>query len=196
MGGVLVYITATILIKTFPGNAAYRGLLWSLPAVAGGIGMVTINWDQKLALLVCMILTGSTYGVTYIVALGWTSSSAAGYTKKLTRNVMFMVGYCVGNLVSPQSWVPSAKPRYYGAWISMVVVSWTGTPLVLLVIRFILIKRNSERTALAAEKSDGELDSGFVTVDVEEDGEVVQKRVAIEMLDLTDLENKEFIYPL
>ncbi|KAH6720433.1 hypothetical protein BKA61DRAFT_594861 [Leptodontidium sp. MPI-SDFR-AT-0119] len=142
------------------------------------------------------ILAGSTYGVTYIVALGWTSSSAAGYTKKLTRNVMFMVGYCVGNLVSPQIWVPSAKPRYYGAWISMVVVSWTGTPLILLVIRFILIKRNSERRALAGEKSDEELDRGFVTVDVEEDGEVVQKRVAIEMLDLTDLENKEFIYPL
>ncbi|CZT12429.1 probable permease of the major facilitator superfamily [Rhynchosporium agropyri] len=194
--GVCVYITATILIKTFPGNAAYHGLLWCLPAIAGGIGMVTISWDQKLALLACMILAGGTYGVTYIVALGWTSSSAAGYTKKLTRNVMFMVGYCVGNLVSPQIWVPSARPRYYGAWISMVVVSWCGTPLILLAIRYILIRRNIEREALRAEAFDGHSDLGFATVDIEENGEIIQKRVAIEMLDLTDMENLEFIYPL
>lgn len=201
--GVCVYITATFLIKLFPGNAAYHGLLWCLPAIAGGIGMVTIPWDKKLALLACMILAGGTYGVTYIVALGWTSRSAAGYTKKLTRNVMFMVGYCAGNLVSPQIWVPAAKPRYYGAWISMVIVSWTGTPIVLLVIRWILIRRNQERRAWIAEKSasegsDGERDgeSGYVVVDVEEDGVVVRRKVKVEMLDLTDLENKEFIYPL
>ncbi|KAK0101323.1 hypothetical protein ONS95_006499 [Cadophora gregata] len=201
--GVLVYITATILVKAFPGNAAYHGLLWCLPGIAGGIGMVTIEWDRKLALLACLILAGGTYGVTYIVALGWTSSSAAGYTKKLTRNVIFMVGYCAGNLVSPQIWVPSAKPRYYGAWISMVAVSWMGMPVVLFVIRWILIRRNKERRSWAAEKSasegeDGDVEgeSGFVTVDVEEEGVVVRRKVRVEMLDLTDLENKEFIYPL
>lgn len=62
--------------------------------------MVITPWGQKLGLLTCLLLAGHTYGITYIIALGWMTSSAAGYTKKLTRNDMFMLGYNVGNLVS------------------------------------------------------------------------------------------------
>ncbi|CRK20832.1 hypothetical protein BN1708_017823, partial [Verticillium longisporum] len=96
--------------------------------------MVTVDWEQKIGLLGCLILAASTYGVTYIIALGWTTSTAAGYTKKLTRNVMFMLGYSVGNLVSPQIWVAGNGPRFYGAWASMISVSWVGTPIILWII--------------------------------------------------------------
>jgi len=155
--------------------------------------MVTIPWEKKLSLLACMILAGHTYGITYVIGLGWTTSSTAGYTKKLTRNMMFMLGYSVGNLVSPQIWVPSKAPRYYGAWSSMIIVSWAGTPAVLYLIRFILKMRNEERERWAAELSDDERE-GFV--EEEEDGRIVKKKVELAMLDLTDLENKFFIYPL
>ena len=157
--------------------------------------MMALAWDRKLALLACMLLAGKTYGVTYIIALGWTTSSAAGYTKKLTRNVLFMLGYSVGNLVSPQIWVPSAAPRYYGAWASMTVVSWVGTPAILVLIRFILKRRNEERRVWIEELGEGERGMGVVE-EVDEGGEVVERKVDIAMLDLTDLENKFFIYPL
>ncbi|KAK7751811.1 hypothetical protein SLS62_006297 [Diatrype stigma] len=193
--GVALCVIAAIVLKWYPRNLAVHGLVWCIPAVAGGIGMVTIPWDNKLGLLTCMLLAGHTYGITYIIALGWTTSSAAGYTKKLTRNVMFMLGYSVGNLVSPQIWVPSAAPRYYGAWISMIVVAWVGTPAILFVIRFILARRNAEREVWIAELSEDERESGRVE-QLDENGQVVTRKVEIAMLDLTDMENKFFIYPL
>lgn len=192
--GVAVCIVAAVALKYWPRNLALHSTVWCIPAVAGGIGMVAIDWEQKLGLLACLLLAAHTYGVTYIIALGWTTSSAAGYTKKLTRNVMFMLGYSVGNLVSPQIWVPSAKPRYYGAWASMIVVSWVGTPVILWIIHFILARRNRERQEWIASLSDDER-AGYVE-QVDETGKTVQVKVDLAMLDLTDLENKHFIYPL
>ena len=193
--GVVLCIIAAIALRKFPGNLAFHGLFWCIPAIAGGIGMVTIDWDKKLALLACLLLAGHTYGITYIIGLGWTTSSAAGYTKKMMRNVMFMLGYSVGNLVSPQIWVPSAAPRYYGAWVSMVVVAWAGTPAILFIIRFILKRRNEERQEWIASLSEDERDLGRVE-QLDENGELVVRKVEIALLDLTDLENKFFIYPL
>ncbi|GAB1197924.1 hypothetical protein APSETT444_007230 [Aspergillus pseudonomiae] len=193
--GVVLCIVATFVLKWFPKYLAIHGLFWCLPAIAGGIGMVAIPWDNKLALLACMLLAGHTYGITYIIALGWTTSSAAGYTKKLTRNVMFMLGYSVGNLVSPQIWVPSAAPRYYGAWVSMIVISWAGTPAILFTIWFILARRNEERRKWMAELSDSEREEGCVE-QLDENGQIIRRKVDLAMLDLTDLENKFFIYPL
>ncbi|KGO75817.1 Major facilitator superfamily domain, general substrate transporter [Penicillium italicum] len=145
--GVLVCIIGAYALRWWPSNLALHGLFWCVPAIAGGIGMVAMDWDQKLGMLACLLLAGHTYGNTYIIALGWTTSSAAGYTKKLTRNVMFMVGYSIENICSPQIWVPRDAPRYYGAWISIIVVSWAGTPLILFIIRFLLKRRNDERKA-------------------------------------------------
>ncbi|KAB8236046.1 major facilitator superfamily domain-containing protein [Aspergillus alliaceus] len=193
--GVVLCIIATFILKWFPKYLAIHGLFWCLPSIAGGIGMVAIPWDNKLSLLACLLLAGHTYGITYIIALGWTTSSAAGYTKKLTRNVMFMLGYSVGNLVSPQIWVPSAAPRYYGAWVSMIVVSWAGTPAILFIIWFILARRNEERKKWIAGLSESEREEGCVE-QLDENGQIVRRKVDLAMLDLTDLENKFFIYPL
>ncbi|CAH0024760.1 unnamed protein product [Clonostachys rhizophaga] len=190
--GILNCIVAAFALKKFPNNLALHSSVWCLIAVAGGIGMVTVPWDRTIALLACMFLSAHTYGVTYIIALGWTNSSAAGYTKKLTRNVMFMLGYSIGNLVSPQIWVPSAKPRYYGAWASMIVVSWVGTPTILWIIHFILARRNRIRKEKIAQ---GLTNNAYVE-EVDENGETIKVKVDLAVLDLTDLENEEFIYPL
>lgn len=193
--GVFCCIVATIALRRWPRNIAFHASVWCLPSIAGGIGMVAIDWERKIALLACLILASNTYGVTYIIALGWTTSTAAGYTKKLTRNVMFMLGYCVGNLVSPQIWVPSAAPRYYGAWISQILIAWVGTPAILLLIRLILGRRNSKREQALAELSADDRDGGYVE-EVNAEGETVKVKVNIAVLDLTDLQNKSFIYPV
>ncbi|KAE8150741.1 major facilitator superfamily domain-containing protein [Aspergillus avenaceus] len=192
--GMALCIAATFILRAYPGRLALHGLVWCLPAIAGGIGMVTIPWERKLGLLACLLLAGHTYGITYIIALGWTTSSAAGYTKKLTRNVMFMIGYSVGNIVSPQIWVPGAAPRYYGAWVSMIVVAWAGTPAILFVIHWILSRRNRERMEWMEGLSESEKDGCVEQVD--ENGQVVRRKVDLAMLDLTDLENKFFLYPI
>ncbi|KAK1146826.1 hypothetical protein N8T08_002587 [Aspergillus melleus] len=165
--GTALCIVATLALKYFPKYLALHSAAWCLLAMAGGIGMVATAWSEKLALLACMLLAQNTYSITYIIALGWATSSAAGYTKKLTRNGMFMVGYSVGNLVSPQIWVPSAAPRYYGAW---------------------------QRAEWAAELSEDEKEGCVEQVD--ESGQVVRRKVDLAMLDLTDLENRLFVYPV
>lgn len=193
--GVVCCIFGAFFVKRYPNNIAYWCAFWCMPAVAGGIGMVAIPWENKLGLLACLLLAGQTYGVAYILALGWTTSSASGYTKKLTRNVMFMIAYSISNVIAPQIWVEKDGPRYYGAWIAQVVIAWIFTPVILLVIRLILSRRNKERAAwIAEQKNLGLEDEGYVENDG--GGSATKTKVNLALLDLTDLENRYFIYPL
>lgn len=193
---VICCIVAAVLLRRFPNNNAYWASLWCVPAVAGGIAMVTVPWHNEIGLLACLTLAGGTFGITYIIALGWTTSSAAGYTKKLTRNVLFMAGYGIANIISPQIWVAKDSPRYYPAWIVQIVISWVGTPIILLIVRWILSRRNRERRAWIAEQAAlGNHGVGYVE-QVNEEGQSVKIEVDVSLLDMTDLENKFFIYPL
>ena len=192
-------IVASILMKLFPKNSgAYWGAFWCLPAFAGGIAMVTVPWGKSIPLLACLIIAGGTFGVTYITGLGWTTASAAGHTKKLTRNVLFMVAYGVSNIIAPQIWAAKDAPRYYPAWIVQIVISWVGTPTILLIIRWILSRRNRERRQWIEEQEAlGKHQAGYVTVEeTNGNGQTVNMEVDVSLLDLTDLENKYFIYPL
>lgn len=189
-------VVGTLLLWKFPNNNAYWAVFWIVPAIAGGIGMVATPWNQKIGLLACLTLAGNTFGVSYIIGLGWTTSTAAGYTKKLLRNVLFMAGYGIANIISPQIWVASDAPRYYPAWIVQIIISWVLTPIILLVIRWILAGRNRERrTWIAEQEAKGARPVGIIE-QADDDGQLVKVEVDISLLDLTDLENKYFIYPL
>lgn len=193
--GIFNCCIATLALRWYPNNMALHATFWCLPAVAGGIGMVTIAWHKTIPLLACMFLASQTYGVAYIIALGWTNTTVAGYTKKLARNILFMLGYSIGNLVSPQIWVGSTAPRFYGAWGSMIVVSWCGTPAILWIIHLILLRRNKARQKHLGDFGQQEPERGYVER-LDETGKAVRVSVELAMLDLTDLENKAFIYPL
>lgn len=186
---IMLYVIFAFVIKYFPGQNGYIAAGCLLLPIAASIGMVCIDWSNKYGLLACMILAGSSKGITYIVALGWTTSSAAGYTKKLYRNVLFMLGYGAANIISPQLWNPKDAPRYYPSWIVQIVVSFFLNIVILLTIRFILAKKNKVRHEFRATHS--EKDYGVVTFE-----EGVTEKVNIAMLDLSDFENKRFIYPL
>jgi hypothetical protein len=74
----------------------------------------------------------------------------------------------------------------------MIVVSWVGTPTILWIIHFILARRNRIRKERIAQ---GLTNNAYVE-EVDENGETVKVKVDLAVLDLTDLENEEFIYPL
>ena len=74
----------------------------------------------------------------------------------------------------------------------MIIVSWVGTPALLWVIHFILSKRNVERLAYVDSLSDDERE-GWVE-QKGEDGSIERVKVDVAVLDLTDLQNKQFIY--
>ncbi|KAJ6008237.1 hypothetical protein N7540_012213 [Penicillium herquei] len=49
------------------------------------------------------------------------SSNIAGYTKKTTVAAIYLIGYCVGNIIGPQTFRSSDAPRYVPAEITILV---------------------------------------------------------------------------
>lgn len=48
----------------------------------------------------------------FVAFLSLVSSNVAGYTKKTTVAALYLIGYCVGNIIGPQTFRPSDGPRY------------------------------------------------------------------------------------
>ncbi|CDR46304.1 CYFA0S22e02366g1_1 [Cyberlindnera fabianii] len=119
------------------------------------------------------IATATMSGVCSVV-----SSNIAGSSKKNIANVMFFIGYCVGNIVGPQTFKGSEAPAYVSAKIAMLVSFCAGF-IILLLLMFIYIRRNNIR-----DKRQKELGEKYVVPE------------NIEFADLTDFENPEFRYSL
>jgi MFS family permease len=183
-------ITASIILSYNPGYSAWWAFFWTLPALTGSIAIVALNWDQKMALLACLVLASQTFGIPWIIAFGWTSASCSGYTKKVTRNGMISAGYAIANIISPQLWRAKDAPRYVPAWIVQIILSFFTAPCLLVVVWFVLRARNLKRAEIAAQ--DAKI--GIVELSDSEGGE--REVVNVAMLDLTDYENQSFIYPL
>lgn len=105
------------------------------------------------------------------------SSNIAGHTKKITLSTVLLVGYCVGNMVGPQTFRENQAPGYAGAKTAMLVAYCAGA-IALACIYVIYFFRNKKR-AVQREEAGEMLDAG---------------RLAF--ADLTDLQNPEFIYDL
>jgi MFS family permease len=184
---VVCCIIATTFLFYKPGYTAFSVVFWTVPSFAASIAVVTIPWDKKIALLAMLCLASPLFGIPWILMFSWNSATCSGYTKKITRNALIMIGYGIANIISPQLWQEKDGPRYTPAWIVQIVLSFFTAPLLALVIWYILNKRNKVRKQIIAEE--GEL-KGFV------DEESQEIEVSAAILDLTDLENKTFIYPL
>lgn len=192
--GSIFLVAGVFIVYKVKESSALVILLAGTPALAGALGMVLVPWDKKLPLIVMLLLSGHTFALAFIVVFGWSTSSASGYTKKFYRNIFFMFGYCIANIISPQLWRGNQAPRYYPAWIIQIVLSFFLPILIGLVIHVILKRRNIERLKYIEEHPDEKY--GQVVTTDPNTGEQVVEKVDIANLDLTDLENKFFIYPL
>lgn len=178
-------LIATVFLLYKPNFTAFSVVFWSLPSLAACIAMVTIPWDHNIALLAMLCLASPIFGIPWILMFSWSVTSCAGYTKRITRNAMVMFWYCIANIISPQLWQGRDAPRFLPAWIVQIVLSFFIAPGIALVIWFILKRRNIER-----------LKNINITTEryLEVSGEKIVANGA--QLDLTDLENLQFIYPL
>lgn len=189
---IIYWLIGALIIHYWPNHSAHMILYGCIPSFAAGIAMITIAWDQKLALVACLTLGRVTFGLSYIVSLGWSTSSAGGNTKRYVRHLMFMISYSIANIISPQLWQGNQAPRYRIAWTIQIVFSWGLTPVLGYIIEAILKSRNKKRLATGADEKDPK---GAVTV-TDADGNEITEEVPIANLDLTDRQNKYFIYPL
>ncbi|TID30050.1 hypothetical protein CANINC_001336 [Pichia inconspicua] len=180
-------IIATTFLFFKPNYTAFSVIFWTVPSFVGSIAVASLPWEKKIALLAMLCLASPIFGIPWILMFSWNSTSCSGYTKRITRNGMIMIAYSIANIISPQLWREKDGPRYIPAWIVQIVLSFFVAPLLALVIWFILSRRNKYRKELLLQQGETK---GYVVVDNQE----IEVNAAI--LDLTDLENEKFIYPL
>ncbi|KAF2025099.1 MFS transporter [Setomelanomma holmii] len=145
------------------------GLLVGLPA--------SNKWGRLVALWMCYF-----QGLGFSMSLTIVSSNIAGYTKKQLTGAALFTGYCVGNIIGPQTFKDSEKPGYKSAYIAMLV-GYSIKLCAVLVLFVYMWSVNKKRDRKSA--------SGIRLTDEEE-------KAAVEagMHDVTEIDNKGFRYIL
>jgi uncharacterized PurR-regulated membrane protein YhhQ (DUF165 family) len=117
------------------------------------------------------------------MSLTMVSSNVAGYTKKQLTAAVLFTGYCVGNIIGPQTFIASEAPGYHSAYIAMLV--GYSVKLAMVFVLYAYMWRENRARDAAQAVSDGALDYHL-------------EKEAIErgMHDVTELDNKGFRYIL
>lgn len=162
------------------------------------VGLPTHNkWGRLVAIWLCYF-----QGLGFSMSLTMVSSNVAGYTKKQLTGAILFTGYCVGNIIGPQTFITSEArksstivnfyrisgltkrclARYHSAYIAMLV--GYSVKLLMVVVLYIFMwrsnkARDAEQAALGALSD-----------------EVEREAIDLGMHDVTELDNKGFRYIL
>jgi MFS transporter, ACS family, allantoate permease len=112
----------------------------------------------------------------FVALLSLISTNVAGWTKKTTVAALYLIGYCVGNIIGPQVFQAKDAPQYRPAEIT-IIVCWSVCVFDILFIYFWCKWQNRKKAQVRADPS-------------------YQKLQGQEFYDLTDRENPEFVYSL
>lgn len=118
------------------------------------------------------------------------SSNIAGYTKKQLTAAVLFTGYCVGNIIGPQTFKDSEAPLYHSAYIAMLI----GYVVKLLAITVLYVYMY-----LANKKRDREQQvtgDGGEHLATDQDAKVRTEGIEGGMLDMTEIDNPNFRYVL
>lgn len=174
---------ATGFMAYFP-QTSYLTAIWSVfPSLLGSILAVSLPISNSVGILGAICMAAQTFGVQWIIIIGLAKGSARSQTKMKVRAALLMAGYSVANIISPQLWQEKDSPRFVPAWVVQIVLSFVTAPVVLAITWYIFAQRNKKRQRV-------ERKTALVRVGDEE------VEVPVAALDLTDLEDESYIYPL
>jgi hypothetical protein len=72
------------------------------------VGLPDSNkWGRLVALWLCYF-----QGLGFSISLTMVSSNIAGYTKKQLTGAVLFTGYCVGNIIGPQTFITSEARKF------------------------------------------------------------------------------------
>jgi len=171
---VVSLITAGYLGDRY-GHRILIGTSGMLLSILGMLLIVCLPLSNDSGRLAGYYLTQSS-PTGFVALLTLISSNVAGYTKKTTIAAMYLIGYCAGNIIGPQTFRTKDKPRYVPAEIT-IIVCW-GVCLADLVFIYWYYRRMNGKKAVIRTQP------GYKKLDRQE------------FLDLTDKENPEFVYTL
>lgn len=168
-----------LIVSGWLGMKLRRRLLVSMiglsVALLGIILIVALPLDMKVGRLIGYYLTQAS-PTPFVALLSLISSNIAGYTKKTTIAALYLIGYCVGNIIGPQTFRPNEAPRYISGEIT-IIVCWGLCLLDILFLHFYFKRQNKLKAQKRAHPDYIKLENQ-------------------EWLDLTDKENLEFEYAL
>jgi len=158
-------------------NRLYWAMLSMALGILGFILMITLpeaNLGGNLAAFYITSLSSS----SFTLILSMISSNVSGSTKKSVVSALNLIGYCVGNLIGPQTINLKDAPRYLNAKI-IICALWSFSIILLIIMRFVAVGRNKRK-----EKKIAAMGDAYTPVANQE------------FMDLTDDENLEFRYVL
>ncbi|ORY07520.1 membrane transporter [Clohesyomyces aquaticus] len=144
-------------------------------AILGMILIVALPLSNNKGRLAGYYLTQAS-PTPFVALLSLISSNVAGYTKKTTVAAMYLIGYCAGNIIGPQTFRAKDAPRYVPGEIT-IICCWGICLGILLFIYLYCVWQNKKKASIRAEPEYVKLENQ-------------------EWLDLTDKENPEFVYTL
>lgn len=106
------------------------------------VGLPDSNkWGRLVALWLCFF-----QGLGFSMSLTMVSSNVAGYTKKQLTAAILFTGYCVGNIIGPQTFIDSEEPGYHSAYVAMLVGYTVKLAMVVLLYAY-MARSNKARDA-------------------------------------------------
>lgn len=184
-------IITFFLMRWYPKlwNNTFTTVFWSIFSFIPSILMIALPWSTNKEVFLAMTLISTVFGCAWINIVSANQSTCSGYTKMLVRTGLSMAAYSVANIIASRIYYDAGAPRYYVAW-GIQAGGFFFTAVFMILGYFTLKGRNKERLAAIALEDASE-DVGLIETDGGD-----KKEVNLANLDLTDLENKRFIYPL
>jgi len=142
-------------------------------AMLGIILIIALPAHMRVGRLIGYYLTQAS-PAPFVALLSLISTNVAGYTKKTTVAAFYLIGYCVGNLIGPQTFRTQDAPGYVPAKIT-ILVCWGLCLVDLAFIWWYCVRQNVKKQAVRNSPDYTKLENQ-------------------EFLDLTDRENPEFSY--
>jgi MFS family permease len=180
-GGAVQFVSLLLgsyLCTRFPNTRCLVMTVANLLCILGASLLVALpahnKWGRLVALWLCYF-----QGLGFSMSLTIVSSNVAGYTKKQLTGAALFTGYCVGNIIGPQTF---RGGEFRSAYVAMLVGYSVKLVAVLVLFGYMWsVNRTRDREA----ERDG----------VGTEGEV---RAAVEagMHDVTEIDNKGFRYIL
>ncbi|TFK49089.1 MFS general substrate transporter [Heliocybe sulcata] len=188
------------LLRKFPNSRAWINIGFWMPSILAALLELCLPSSNKAGLLAGIYLLNFGGAPGFIMILSWVTATVSGHTKKLATNSIVLIGYALGQILCTQFWKDKYAPRYYVPW-GITLASHITDILIVLAIRYVLVRENRRRDRLLAEAQvSGNvppemLDYGYV-VKADENGYPIKVKVDKALLDLTDKENLAFRYVL
>ncbi|CAO3698432.1 unnamed protein product [Rhizopus stolonifer] len=159
-----IFIIIAVLVNRRYGQTLILACVFLGTAILGLILILVI--PVLKVKLVGLVFVWS-YCASFVMLLTAVANNVTGYTKKIFYSSSIMVFYTLGNFIGPFMMVSSQAPLYIGGMIGYIVANFLCI-LIFLFVRWSMIRENRQRLA------------NSVKVDVVDD--------------MTDVENKSFIY--